>query len=1002
MRQAIHLCLVILFLTAAYVYAWPSANVPYFAAIVFHLLSGIAFLILLTIGLLPILRNSPVASRIGWILLALGGVMGIILIFTGTRRAEWPLVYVHIAACVAGGAMLVSGWASKRGWLAGGFPSGVLRSGICLVMAAVIVGGAWWLRTVPWERSHRIENPSIAPAAMNDEGDGPQGPFFPSSAQTAGGGHIPASYFTESDSCQRCHADIYKQWKSSAHHFSSFNNPWYRKSVEYMQDTVGVKPSKWCAGCHDPALLYSGMFDRPIREVEDTPAGQAGLGCMMCHSISQVKSTMGQADFLLEYPALHKMAASKNPLILRLHDFLTELDPEPHRRVFLKPFMRTQTAEFCSTCHKVHLDVPVNHYRWVRGFNEYDNWQASGVSFQGARSFYYLAKGQNCADCHMRLAQSTDAGNFAPSPTGFRNWFASMFASGVKGSIHSHSFPAANTALPYVNGDQTHLAETEKFLTDHQVSVDIFAISPEKSQTAHSSGAHALPGDEASAVTTTNPPAPSLQTTFAVGEEVESSVPVNTSPESATPVALLSAPLNRITAQVRRDSTYRVDVVVRTRKLGHFFPGGTVDAFDCWVELTGTDDRGEIVFSSGEVEDGGKGPVDPGAHFYRSLQIDAHGNPINKRNAWATRAVVYVHLIPPGAADTVHYRVHIPSGAGDHIHLVAKVNYRKFAWFGTQFAFAGVRSPDQPAGAVTFDYDDSRYTFTGDPSKLPGGANGIPSPPTVVMAEKRIDLQVLPGSASEPPPRLVLTPDDWTRWNDFGIGLFLQGDLTGAAGAFEKITEIDPKNPDGWVNIGRVRVQEGNLPAAKDALDRALTLNPDLARAHFFYARVLRQQGQYDAAIPHLQEVLAHYPNDRVARDDLGRIYFLQRRYSDALREFNATIAIDPEDLEANYNLMLIYTGLGQPQRASDFQTRYLRFKADESSQTLTGPYLRAHEADNNERQPIHEHVSAPLQKPNPQNPKSVKDLNACRSHVSTCRANAAVAQIHAEMKIHE
>ena len=96
--------------------------------------------------------------------------------------------------------------------------------------------------------------------------------------------------------------DIYKQWQGSAHHFSSFNNAWYRKSIEYMQDTIGVRSSKWCAGCHDPALLYSGMFDRPIREVEDTPAGQAGLGCMMCHSISQVKSTMGQGDFFLEYP----------------------------------------------------------------------------------------------------------------------------------------------------------------------------------------------------------------------------------------------------------------------------------------------------------------------------------------------------------------------------------------------------------------------------------------------------------------------------------------------------------------------------------------------------------------------------------------------------------------------------------------------------------------------------------------------------------------------------
>ena len=68
--------------------------------------------------------------------------------------------------------------------------------------------------------------------------------------------------------------------------------------------------------------------------------------------------------------------------------------------------------------------------------------------------------------------------------------------------------------------------------------------------------------------------------------------------------------------------------------------------------------------------DDGKGPVEPGAHFYRSLQLDEHGNPINKRNAWATRSVAYVRLIPPGAADTVHYRLQIPEDAGDQ-HLPA-------------------------------------------------------------------------------------------------------------------------------------------------------------------------------------------------------------------------------------------------------------------------------------------------------------------------------------------
>ena len=36
------------------------------------------------------------------------------------------------------------------------------------------------------------------------------------------------------------------------------------------------------------------------------------------------------------------------------------------------------------------------------------------------------------------------------------------------------------------------------------------------------------------------------------------------------------------------------------------------------------------------------------------------------------------------------------------------------------------------------------------------------------------------------------------------------------------------------------------------------------------------------------------------------------------------------------------------------------RFKADEAAQTLTGNYRRLHPEDNNERQPIHEHVSVP------------------------------------------
>jgi len=65
--------------------------------------------------------------------------------------------------------------------------------------------------------------------------------------------------------------------------------------------------------------------------------------------------------------------------------------------------------------------------------------------------------------------------------------------------------------------------------------------------------------------------------------------------------------------------------------------------------------------------------------------------------------------------------------------------------------------------------------------------------------------------------------------------------------------------------------------------------------------------------------------------------------------------------LQAHYNLMLCYNGLGDQNRAHEHEVRYLRFKADEASQAITGPYRQLNPEDNNERQAIHEHVSVPL-----------------------------------------
>src|SRR5687767_7412014 len=519
-----------LLINSAYLAASASPTLFYFSNILIHIALGLALAIvylrpwgfsaLVTQRFLTAVASakvSPALRQLTWLLLMAAAISGTALIFLGATTPNLWLLRGHIATSVAGTALLLATvvWPAARARTAQ--VQAAVAIGIMVIVLASAIAVAFAYRHEETRRqTYRIVNPNVVPATMNEEGAGPTSPFFPSSANTTVNATIPANFFLTSESCARCHREIYDQWNSSMHHFSSFNNQWYRKSIEYMQDVVGTQPSKWCAGCHDHAVFFNGRFDRPIREQIDTPEAQAGLGCTSCHAITRVKSTMGQGDFTIEYPPMHDLAASGNRILRATHDYLLKLDPQPHRETFLKPFHREQTAEFCSSCHKVHLDVPVNDYRWFRGFNEYDNWQASGVSGQGARSFYYPPAPQKCADCHMPLIASNDP-------------------AAKNGKVRSHRFPGANTAVPYVNGDAEQLRMTQAFLKDGQISVDVFGLvrggEDETRDTRQAAAAD-----------------PAIASTFAVGEE---SMHLGAQQVFVGAPREVVAPLDRVTPVVR-------------------------------------------------------------------------------------------------------------------------------------------------------------------------------------------------------------------------------------------------------------------------------------------------------------------------------------------------------------------------------------------------------------------------------------------------------------------
>ena len=918
-HRALAGALLALGLNSVYLAARAEASLFYFGNVILHAVLGLA--VLAALGRLARRRWTSLGTawRSAALAFGAGSALGAALLVTGATRHFRPLLYAHLGLVGLGVLLaLAAGW---RRPLA--LPEGALRwtstAAALLALAAPVVRVAADLDP---PRSP-ITNPGLPPLAMEGEGQGPRGPFFPSSAETNTGAPVPSNFFLKSQECARCHREIYDQWNSSAHHFASFNNQWYRRSIEYMQDVIGTKPSRWCAGCHDHAVVFAGKFDVPIRQQLQTPEAQAGLACTSCHSIVHVKSTMGQGDFAIEYPPLHDLATSDSPVLRAGHDYLLRLDPGPHSRTFLKSFHTRETPQFCAACHKVHLDVPVNSYRWIRGFNEYDNWQASGVSGEGARSFYYPPRPQNCADCHMPLVPSSDP-------------------AAREGKVHSHRFPAANTALPFVNKDDEQMQVTQAFLRSGAVTIDVFGLTRGEGEPR---GGRAIRAGE-----------PRISTTFAAGEE---SAAFGAASAFVSAPAEVVAPLDKVDAALRRGDSARLEVVVRTRRVGHFFPGGTVDAFDVWVELEVVDSNGRKILHSGFTEDppgGGRGPVEPGAHFYRSLQLDEHGNVINKRNAWATRSVAYVRLIPPGAADTVHYRLRIPEDCGDRITVKARLNYRKFAWWNTQWAFAGVRDPAQKGYSLTAAHDDGRWIFSGDTSGVSGRVKAVPDIPVTVMDEAQAAIRVLPKAAPEPKAAPFLDPSVRERWNDYGIGLLLQGDLKGAEVAFLNVTRMEPKYADGWVNVGRARLTEGNLDGAEEALRKALEVDPGLAKTHFFLGTALKEAGRYDEALPHLRRAAELYPRDRVVRNQIGRLLFLERRFPEAIAELKQVLAIDPEDLQAHYNLMLSYQGAGDSEMAKKHEALYRRFKADESAQQITGPYRQLHPDDNNERQAVHEH----------------------------------------------
>lgn len=666
----------------------------------------------------------------------------------------------------------------------------------------------------------------------------PLSAFYPSPATTSNGGYVNAAavlgpspvsrasvreqvetvgfYAGDgigAESCVRCHPDVVEQWETSAHRFSSFNNPFYEASIELLRNDDGERnpllavhrqrtdgpsgdgtvKSRWCGACHDPALLFTGRMDEAIDRT--SVEAQAGLTCLTCHGIRTLHDRTGNGNYVLRAstPNLYVFSDATEPGIRRtLHDAALRARPEAHRAAMVSAMVRK--PEFCGTCHKVSLRDPLNDYRWLRGQNEFDTWENSGVSREGAHTFYLPPDRRVCQDCHMP-PEAAPLGDVAA----------------VDGQVRSHRFVAANTALPFIRGDTATLRRVEEFLQDEIVSIDVFGWRT------------------------------------ADGRRVERGVG------------------KRIT--VPPGSPIEIDVVVRNRGTGHSFPGGTLDSNEGWLEVRLLDESGAVVAQNGGLDEAGH--LNPGAHVYRALFVDSAGRAIDRRNPQDIRTPVFVNAIGPGTANLAHYRLVVPAEAGRYI-LDARLQWRKFNRGYSEFTYEMVpeafpghdAAPPLPVTTVA----RTQIVLEADPeptgSRRPEdsdwmrwndfGIASIRESRTRAAEEAFVRVSALAPERPDGPMNLARVA-------------LAEGAVERA---LEHLEEAERRAPGdarvSWIR-GEAHLSDGDYGPAVAAYQRTLASFPRHRASLLGLGRALYLDGRYEAALPAFEELLAIDPEARPA-----------------------------------------------------------------------------------------------------------------------------------------
>ena len=392
---------------------------------------------------------------------------------------------------------------------------------------------------------------------------------------------LAASQYPSATVCKQCHPLQYQEWAVSPHSYAQLS-----PAFNAMQATINRGQNgtlgDFCIRCHTPIGMALGEPTFAANQSRN-PIALEGITCIVCHRVDRRRGTISArfpvkaGDIFAPIVGPHgpeeleRVLADSETYHLLSSPGSGKIGAPVHSQAI--EFVEISEPAFCGMCHDVN---DMTSFRLESAYSEYKNSPAAG-------------RGVTCQDCHMGKVQGVPSGYAeAPSaivgtlPTVTRKHANHMMAGPDHSIVHPGLFPHNPDAQKMAT-----LAQWTSFDVGAGWGTDAFenSVAPDAKFPPRWNYA----GDRYNARTV-----------------IEQNLALTTEYEAKRLEVLRNGyQLGELSVARADDHGLAFDVEVRNVTDGHGTPTGFDAERVTFLQVTVTDQAGQVVFQSGDLDPNG-------------------------------------------------------------------------------------------------------------------------------------------------------------------------------------------------------------------------------------------------------------------------------------------------------------------------------------------------------------------------------------------------------------